>query len=66
MAGLFDIFILQYIIFERTVCVLVTFSVGFLPHIVSASDIYSCIYLFIYLSTDRNARHVVSSLGVPT
>ena len=42
------------------------FCVGFLPHIVSASDIYSCIYLFIYLSTDRSARHVVSSLGVST
>ena len=43
-------------------------SVGFLPHIVSASDIffYVFIYLFIYLSTDRSARHVVSSLGVST
>ena len=39
---------------------------GFLPHIVSASDIYLFIYLFIYLSTDRSARHVVSSLGVST
>ena len=34
----------------------INFCVGFLPHISSASDIY----LFIYLSTDRSACHVVS------
>ena len=36
------------------------------PHKVRGSDIYFLLYLFIYLSTDRSARHVVSSLGVST
>ena len=36
------------------------------PHKVGGSDIFLFISLFIYLSTDRSARHVVSSLGVST
>ena len=46
----------------RKVCFLASaFCVGFLPHIVSASDIFLFIYLFIYLSTDR----IVQSLNSP-
>ena len=36
------------------------------PHKVGGSDIFLFISFFIYLSTDRSARHVVSSLGVST
>ena len=36
------------------------------PHKVGGSDIFLFLSFFIYLSTDRSARHVVSSLGVST